>query len=214
MIPHFLHQYWDTGDPPASVRPLLATWSELNRGWNYRLWNDESIIDFIEAQHFGASVRGAYEACRFPAMRADLARYILLWKLGGVYADADLTCLRPLHEVVDTEASLVIFRGWNGAWRNDFMAAAPGCLVLEEFISKAVSNISARFSPHNLWLVTGPGMTTPIVQNVLANDSIRIQTFEFNEVKGKILTFNQDLDYRQGDKHWSLAQRTEGIYRA
>jgi mannosyltransferase OCH1-like enzyme len=212
MVPRLLHQYWDTGHPPLGVQSLLLTWSGMNPGWTYQLWDDASIIEFIDL-HFDAETRLAYEACRFPAMRADLARYLLLWKLGGVYADSDLTCLKPLDDVIDHPASLVLFRGWNGAWRNDFMGAVPGIPIIGEFIRKAVENIMARLFPDNLWLVTGPGMTTPIISRELLNPQIVIQTFKFDDVKGKILTFNPDLEYRKGDKHWAIAQKTERIYR-
>jgi mannosyltransferase OCH1-like enzyme len=211
MIPRVLHQFWDTGDPPESVRPLLASWHELNKDWKYHLWDDRCVIELIDAK-FDRSILLAYEACKFPAMRADIARYLILWETGGAYADADLTCLKPLDDSVDPTVSLLVFRGWNGAWRNDFMAATPKCPILWQFIETAVANISARISPDNLWLVTGPGMTTPIIARALAEGEVKIQTFEFSEVKGRILAFHHDLDYRQGNKHWAVAQKG-GIYR-
>lgn len=210
MIPRILHQFWDTGNPPESVLSLLRTWEEYNPGWKYNLWTDVSVIDLIR-EKYDARVESAYRAGRYPAMRADLGRYIVLSEFGGVYADADLKSLRPIDEVVDLSSELVVFRGMNGVWRNDFLGSAKGNAILADFVRLSVDNIEARLSPENLWLVTGPGMTTPVIEAALRSD-LSIQRFEFLQLRNNLFSFNNELDYRSGDLHWSVAQKSESIY--
>lgn len=210
MIPRVLHQFWDTGAPPPSVQPLLQSWQALNPGWDYRLWSDDSILQLIK-DFYNEDTEAAFNACKFPAMRADLGRYLALFKFGGVYADADLTCVRPLDEFINQDASVVFFRGFNKVWRNDFMGVSKEHPIVERFIHDAVDNISNRRFPDNLWRVAGPGMTTPIILEEMEN-GLSAQTFEFLELKGSHIQFNNELDYRAGDAHWSVAQKSEAIY--
>ncbi len=41
-------------------------------------------------------IQEAYAALPKGAMRADLIRYMILHKIGGVYADVDTECLQPI----------------------------------------------------------------------------------------------------------------------
>lgn len=210
MIARRLHQFWDTGAPPDAVSKLMETWRSFNPDWEYRLWTDATAEPLLES--FGPHVAAAFRQSRMPAMRADIARYAILHRHGGVYADADLTCLRALDQVVAADAELVFFKGWNGAWRNDFMAATAGAQLMADFIEHAADNVARRIS-NNVWQVTGPGMTTPLIQAQIERGDVRIQTFMFHDVKGKILQFNHDLDYRSNGLHWSKVQETESIFR-
>jgi mannosyltransferase OCH1-like enzyme len=211
MIPKCLHQFWDTDSPPASVAELMTTWREKNQNWEYCVWTDKTTLQLIE-ESYTPRVQAAFEQCLIPAMRADLARYLILLKIGGVYADADLSCLIPLDDVIEAQSSVLVFRGWNGAWRNDFFGAEPAHPLVCEIIETGVSNVERRIS-NNVWLVTGPGMTTPIVEKYLAARPADFQAFEFHDVRGKILNFHHSLDYRQNGQHWADVQSRQCIFR-
>lgn len=210
MIPRKLHQFWDTGTPPPGVQALLQTWQDENPSWEYKLWTDSSIVDLIR-ERYDETVERAYRAGRYPAMRADLGRYLVLSEFGGIYADADLKCLRSIEDVVDTSVDFVVFRGMNGVWRNDFLGACHGSTIVKDFVRLSVENIEARRFPENLWLVTGPGMTTPVLDEALAG-GLSAQKFEFLQLRNNLFSFNNELEYRSGDLHWSEAQKKESIY--
>ena len=210
-IPRALHQFWDTGMPPAAVETLMLTWRTMNPDWTYTLWSHRSALEFIEL-NYGNRTRDAFLQCAFAAMQADVARYAILYKLGGVYADADLSCLKTMTEVLAPDALAMVFQGWNGAWRNDLMASSPGHPMMAEILEKAVINIEVR-SSDNLWLVTGPGATTPIIEKHQAFATSKLQTFRFDEMKSKVIGFHHSLDYRSEGRHWSEAQQRKSIYR-
>ena len=46
--------------------------------------------------------------------RADFFRYMVILKHGGVYADMDTECRRPLREVIQPHDSMVV------GWENEF----------------------------------------------------------------------------------------------
>jgi mannosyltransferase OCH1-like enzyme len=211
MIPLNVHQFWDSVDPPSEVKSLMVSWRALNPEWTYRLWSDGTIEDLI-AKGFGPRVLEAFRDCKFPAMRADISRYLVLYQYGGVYADADLKCLKPLSCAIDLSSSMFVFRARIAAWRNDLMACTQGFPLMKRMIDQAVENVLSK-SSQNLWAVTGPGMTTPLItESIEAGEAI--QHLQFHEVRNLIVQFNNDLVYRSHGKHWAEAQKKESIYRS
>ncbi|KAJ0411671.1 hypothetical protein ATCC90586_002055 [Pythium insidiosum] len=59
-----------------------------------RLWRDEDVLQF-KLQN-----QAAYDAAPNFGEKADIARYEILERVGGVYADVDVECLRPLDELL------------------------------------------------------------------------------------------------------------------
>lgn len=93
MIPKILHQTWKSTDVPERFKPWVESWKRLNPSFEYRLWTDRMLLDFV-AEHY-PDFLPVY--CDYPApiMRADAARYLLLHHFGGVYADLDTECVAP-----------------------------------------------------------------------------------------------------------------------
>ena len=95
QIPCRIFQTWKT---KHHLPPLFSQWSRTFRDMNpefvYDLWDDQDNLHFIQEEFpwFLASYQG------YPAeiYRADAVRYFYLYKFGGIYADLDTECLRPL----------------------------------------------------------------------------------------------------------------------
>jgi mannosyltransferase OCH1-like enzyme len=49
--------------------------------------------------------------------RADFFRYMVVLKLGGVYADADAECRRPMSDIIKPRDTMVV------GWENEFATA-------------------------------------------------------------------------------------------
>lgn len=73
----------------------------MNPGWEHRLYDDADIEAFIR-ESYGDEILAYYHRIdrRYGAARADLFRYLLLYRLGGVYLDIKSTTVRPLDEVL------------------------------------------------------------------------------------------------------------------
>ncbi len=96
-IPKLIHQTWRDAFPPTD-RGDPESWKRHNPGWTYKLWTDQDLSDLMR-DHF-PHLAGMYHAYRNPVQRADLGRYCILAKFGGVYADIDTDCLAPLDPLV------------------------------------------------------------------------------------------------------------------
>ena len=165
-IPGTITQFWDSETPPPDVVEIMASWPALNPDYVVTRFNDASAAAYL-AVHYPESVRLAYRRVREPAQKADLFRLALLVAEGGVYADADDRCLKPVSTIIPADASLVLYQEDQGTLGNNFMAAAPRHPVLETALRMAVTAIN-RGDTDIVWLSTGPGLLTRAFGQVLA----------------------------------------------
>lgn len=98
-IPRIIHQTWQNADIPAAYRGFQMNWMRHHPDHAYRLWTDADI-DRMVAEEF-SELLPVYRGYRAPISRVDLGRYLILLRHGGVYADLDCDCLRPLAPLLD-----------------------------------------------------------------------------------------------------------------
>ena len=105
MIPRIIHQTWKTADVPENLRFFQKTWLAHHPGWEYRFWTDADCRHFIAAQY--PLFLPIYDDYAAPICRADAIRYFLLRHFGGVYADLDFECLRPLAPLLEGRGAVL-----------------------------------------------------------------------------------------------------------
>lgn len=154
-----LSQYWDTEVVPAGIAELCATFGRLNPDFDHRVYDKGQAERFI-AGRFGARELAAFRACAVPAMQADYFRYCAGFALGGIYADADFECLRPLRPLLEGTADGALFFGRGErllgerrvprVWNGFFAFTEPGHPLLELTLEIATTNIESRLA-ERLW---------------------------------------------------------------
>lgn len=117
MIPKIVHVIW-IGPRFFPYADFLESWPRHNPGWQVRLWTDEN------RPHLGVNEQ-IYRRLPAQAMRADLLRLHLLAEYGGLYSDADSTCLAPVDLLVEGR-TLCAMTGNRGRAANGTLAATPG----------------------------------------------------------------------------------------
>ena len=182
-IPKIIHQTFYQSDLPETLQKNVNKLKELNREWEYRFYDDTAIVDFITA-NYPAHVLKCFERLdpRYGAARADLFRYLLLYKHGGVYLDIKSSATRPLDSVLKPDDVYLLsnwqnkpgelYEGWglhdelkhmqNGEFQQWYIAAAPGHPFLKAVIETVLRNIKS-YNPalhgvgkHGVLRVTGP----------------------------------------------------------
>jgi len=114
-IPRILHQtFYDRNLTPqlqANVERLRA----LNPGWEYRFYDDDDVAAFIQG-NYPPAVWAYFERidARYGAARADLFRYLLLYRVGGVYLDIKSAATRPLDDVIRPDDRFLLSK-WHRA---------------------------------------------------------------------------------------------------
>ncbi len=154
-IPRKIHQIWIGKPLPEKYEAFCASWSRLNPSYEYRLWDEKAILELGEFEG-----RMAFRSARSLGAKSDIARYEILRRFGGVYADTDFECLRPLDRLVD---GCSFFAGnlFDPApyLCNAIIGSAPGHPVANRLCSAS----SARITTTELMDIieaTGPGLLT------------------------------------------------------
>jgi mannosyltransferase OCH1-like enzyme len=161
QIPRIIHQTFRS----RALKPeIIANISEIrdqNPHWDYRFYDDGEVRAYISL-NYGSDFVDYLEALnpRYGAARADLFRYLLMYKEGGVYLDIKSRLSRPLDDVLQTTDRFLISQWTNGWGHSDrelrdvpggeyqqwFIVAAPGHPYLKSVIDTVVRNI-ASYNP-------------------------------------------------------------------
>ncbi len=175
--PHIC-QFWDKPDIPGDVRGVMLSWTAHNPEVDYTVFDDAGARAFL-ATHFGSAIVQTYDACHHPAMKADYFRVALLYQAGGVYADADELCLRPLgHILAAAEAGEIVAAlsgDLPGYVHNFFLASRPRSRIMRWALEDATRSIAATLQAGQrpgIWGVTGPGLITRAIGTFLATQPL------------------------------------------
>ena len=124
-VPKILFQTWKSKTKiPGNFAYWAATFRSENPSYDYRLWDDADNRAFI-TEHYPWFL-DTYDAYPAEIYRADAVRYFFLYHHGGIYADMDTECLRPLDSMLDV-ADVVLGRmGTNP----NFKHSLPNALML------------------------------------------------------------------------------------
>lgn len=147
---------WCTRDPDdkcggrkGDVGVLKETQANM-KGWKQTIYSDSDIEKFF-IKEFGKNhdLTRAYFKInpKYGAAKADIFRYVIIWKYGGLYLDMKSCVYNPLPPIPDGKDIWV--SGWNaqyhlfnnGEYMNWFIYAKKGCPVLKEVIETIVCNI-------------------------------------------------------------------------
>lgn len=99
ITPKILHQTWKTKNVPDYLQDYVKSCQQLHPDYQYLLWTDEDLNEFIHTNY--PQFAKAYDSFQANIERVDFARYAILYKIGGVYADLDIQCTRSLDEWVN-----------------------------------------------------------------------------------------------------------------
>ena len=93
-IPKIIHQIWiGPNEPPK----FMNTWKENHPDYEYILWGNEMVKGFLPIKNQHLYDQYDNETRNIWNGRANLLRYEILYKYGGIYVDADAKSLRPLE---------------------------------------------------------------------------------------------------------------------
>jgi mannosyltransferase OCH1-like enzyme len=151
-IPKIIHQTWKDENIPEQFIPFVSSWKKYHPDWQFLLWTDAMNKKFVE-EHFPAFIT-IYNTYPYTIQRADAIRYLLLYKLGGVYVDLDIECLKNIEPLLENE-TCVIGKEPEAHSKicnkpfiicNAFMAAQQNDL----FIEKVIKELFQNYRPANV----------------------------------------------------------------
>lgn len=176
-IPKWIMQTCRSGnDLPEEILSNIRCLKTNNPDWTYLLYDDVMIVEYIRS-NYGSKVLAYYNriAPEYGAAKADLFRYLYIYREGGVYLDIKSTIIKPLSETIRSDDSF-LFSFWDnqegephygvghysdvfkdyprGEIPQWFIVSAKGHPIIRDIIIKVLSNIDA-YNPY----VNGVGWT-------------------------------------------------------
>jgi mannosyltransferase OCH1-like enzyme len=131
VIPRILHMIW-VGDAarPAYVDQYIQQWKTLMPTWQIRLWTNTDISE----DEFPATIVAKLNACEKGAQKADIMRYFIIHKYGGVYLDTDVIPYRSLDPLIEWGKPVILCHDLPLTWQYisvGFFAAIPSAPLFE-----------------------------------------------------------------------------------
>lgn len=154
-IPKIIHQIW-IGN---KIKPdfCLNSWKEKHPDYIYILWTEEEI----KKRNMQFICQKQIDQNKHLCGKADIMRYEILYKYGGVYIDSDTYCLEKIDDLMNEEhlhyenetirPNLIV---------NGFIFVKPKNKIIEKCINtiKNINDINIK-DPH---IITGPSLITEI----------------------------------------------------
>ena len=139
-IPRIIWQTFKTNILPKNIALQCKTWVVKNPEYEYNFFTDEDIINFIKTefptylQYYNLLVEGA--------AKCDLWRLLVLKKYGGVYADLDTICHKPLENIIYANSDYVtsIGSGHKG-FQHWCIICVPNHMIINKMLELVINNI-------------------------------------------------------------------------
>ena len=177
------------------IRLNIEKIKQLNPSWHYFLYDDADIESFIE-KYYGDTILSFFNRIspEYGAAKADFFRYLVIYRLGGVYLDIKSSMDKPLSDILlDSDAYVLSYwdnlqgqgheayghypflpeyieRGEILQW---YLIASPGHPLLRKVIATMLSHID-QYNPYvngvgwtGTVTTTGPVMYTKVLYDAL-----------------------------------------------
>ena len=107
-IPKIIHQTYLTRNVNSDIETNIKNLRNANPDWEYRFYDDNDITIFIETNF--PEILKFYNKInpKYGAARADLFRYLLMYKDGGAYLDIKSTLAKPLDEILSSSDQYIL----------------------------------------------------------------------------------------------------------
>ena len=152
-------QTWKTSKLPEVARLPFISWG-MNNNWERNLKNDDEINEFIYSNF--PMLYDLYKNVPFGVMKADIWRYCVIYKNGGLYTDLDTTCIYKIENWIPKDAQFVV----SGEISTQYFCqwtfyAAPNCYILKRIIELLLIRLkNIKFFKQMVHYYTGPTFFT------------------------------------------------------
>lgn len=195
IIPKKIHQvFFSDHVLPREIAQNIENLKRENPDWEYYFYDDDDMHRFV-CENFSAEIIASYEKLEksYGAARVDFFRYLLLYRVGGIYLDIKSSASRPLTSVLLPHDTFLLSQwnnsqnerhaGWGlhddirwvpgGEFQQWYIAAAPKHPFLAAVIANVVRNIKIYNNglhgagQYGVLRVTGPIAFTASIAPIL-----------------------------------------------
>lgn len=156
-IPNIIHQLW-IGNKPAPIK-LMNTWKDKHPNFEYIYWNESEFIK----RNMTFECQKEIDEIEEINGKADIIRWEILYKYGGVFIDADSICIEPFDEELMNKSC---FAGWEqeevraGLIATGTMGFPINHPLVKSAINWIKNNPVTQKAGLMAWQSVGPGLLT------------------------------------------------------
>lgn len=212
MIPKTIHQIWLGNKPiPEKFKLYIDGWKQIYNDYEHILWNDDDVVkndvipDTLKDLYFNNKL-----SCVF---RADILRYVILQKYGGIYLDTDFECLKkiPIHFFnFDFLGGIQN----NGEVAIGFIASKSNESIINDTINDILPSVErakqrGMYCNDQLNEIIGPVFFSKIARKYIKNENYfffnhqYFYPYWFNEKQRQNENFKETSPLAYGVHHWA-----------
>lgn len=177
IIPLNIYQTWSSKDIPPKMLETCNLVKSENPEFKYYLYDDNERREFIK-NNFDKEILNAYDSLIPGAYRADLWRYCILYKNGGIYLDIKFKCANGFKLIELTEKEHFVQDRNPIDVANGLLVTKPGNEIMLKCINKIVENVNNKYYGSNSLEPTGPHM----ICQYFTQDEINNMELKFNYI--------------------------------
>jgi inositol phosphorylceramide mannosyltransferase catalytic subunit len=111
-IPNRVYQTWKRPVLPFLLALEVKRFRRMNPDFSFSFFDDQSMVEYMESSYAGHPILKVFRDVHIPVVRADIWRYCILYKEGGVYCDIKSAMKVPLSQVLTEDLpELISFEG-------------------------------------------------------------------------------------------------------
>ena len=111
-IPNSVYQTWKYPLLPPFHAKGVERFRRMNHDYSFFFFDDLQMCDYMRTRYAGHPILKVFDKVRIPAAKADIWRYCVLLREGGIYCDIDSAISIPLRELLAGDPSeLISFEG-------------------------------------------------------------------------------------------------------
>jgi len=185
-IPRKIHQTFKK-DMDVEYYETCMINRNMNFEYDYNFYDDNDIIKYIEKNY--PQYLKAYNMLIPKAYKADLFRYLVLYKEGGVYMDCKSSTIFPLREFINSDIGFVSFKDrFDSGIQISFIASVPRHPILKKCIEMSIDNILNKRYGINDLDITGPQVCGRAINLLLGrNELSKIEEKRYKEIDAEII---------------------------
>ena len=164
-IPKVIYQTYKKNKPKNKY---MIEFLEKNTDFKYEFYDDDMCEEFIK-NNFDNRTLTAFQKLNKGAAKADLWRYCVMYKNGGVYLDLDSSIHINLDEIINKYNNYILYDSSNNLvqW---IMMYSPNNKLLKKTIEMSVDRI--HNNEENIFIATGPQVLSDAFFSMVLNKDI------------------------------------------
>lgn len=216
---------------PQRLKDIFKDNLKINPNFTIRYYSDKDSREFIK-NNFSKDIIVAYDKLIPGAYKADMFRYCILYKNGGIYSDLTQRILKPLESFIDFKKDKLYLvkdiehykvngEGSSRGIQISFIAARPGNDIFLKAIRRIVKNVKNEYYGYNALYPTGPSLFYHLLKDYKGGYKIGLKETGQNKIvneNDETIIISKIVDHQQkilrNKDHYTVLWSNRRIYKS